>query len=139
MAEIEKRDPLQDLKSLLVDGSICKDITYEGHVYTFKSLNEEEECWKDRYVQIDSPLAMASTKRAPILSIALRALDKVPVDQLFTDLVVLDEEDKKFLIAHKLFIETFSKMKREHINNLYSEYVRVIEKPVKKSIEEIKK
>ena len=107
--------PLDDLKKLLVDGSITKDIEYEGHIYTFSSLNEEEDVWKDRFVQLDSPLAMATSKRAPTLAIALRKLDGVCVEDLFPDFnnPAILNSGVKFLIAQTLLDDYFRKMKRE--------------------------
>jgi len=132
--------PLDDLKKLLVDGSITKDVEYEGHTYTFSSLNEEEDVWKDRFVQLDSPLAMATSKRAPTLAIALRKLDGIRVEDLFPDFNnnALLESGIKFLIAQTLLDDYFRKMKREHISALFGLYVTEIEKPEKEAIVQIK-
>jgi hypothetical protein len=133
--------PLDDLKKLLVDGSITKDIEYEGHTYTFSSLNEEEDVWKDRFVQLDSPLAMATSKRAPTLAIALKKMDGIYVEDLFPDFnnPAILESGRKFLIAQTLLDDYFRKMKREHISALYGLYITEIEKPEKEAIDEIKK
>ena len=132
--------PLDDLKKLLVDGSITKDIEYEGHTYTFSSLNEEEDVWKDRFVQLDSPLAMATSKRAPTLAIALKKLDGIYVEDLFPDFnnPAILESGKKFLISQTLLDDYFRKMKREHISALYGLYIKGIEEPEKKAIDKIK-
>ena len=133
--------PLDDLKKLLVDGSITKDIEYEGHTYTFSSLTEEEDVWKDRFVQLDSPLAMATSKRAPTLAIALRKLDGTYVEDLFPDFnnPAILESGIKFLVAQTLLDDYFRKMKRKHISALYGLYIIEIEKPEKEAIDEIKK
>jgi len=140
MVEKAKIDPLEDLKKLLVDGSITTEILYQGHRYTFASLSEEEECWRDKYVAMETPLAMATSKRAPTLAISLKELDKIPVADLFEDLKeILSERTKKFIVAERLYEETFSKMKREHISELYREYVLKIDKPVQEAVDQIKK
>jgi len=135
-----KENPLNDLKMLLVDGTFEKTIEYEGHKYTFGNLTEEEECWKDRFIVLDTPLAMASSKRAPVLSISLRYLDGKPVLSLFPEMeeLALTARDLKFAVAEKLNTEYFSKMKRDHITRLFALYVREIERPEEEAVKKVK-
>ena len=136
--EKEKESPLNILKAMLVDGSIERDVTYNGHVYTFASLTEEEEVWKDRFVQIDTPLAIASSKRSPILSISLRKIDAKPVIEMFPDLPAMPERERKFAVAQKLHDEYFSAMQRKFITELYGLWIMNVERAEESAAGEVK-
>jgi hypothetical protein len=136
--EKENVSPLSVLKTMLVDGSIERNVTYKEHVYTFVSLNEEEEVWKDRFVQIDTPLAIASSKRAPILAISLRKIDAKPVIEMFPDLVPMPEKERKFAVAQKLHDEYFSVMKRDYITDLYGLWIMNVEKAEDEAVGKLK-
>jgi hypothetical protein len=130
--------PLDALKDMLVNGEITKDVKYKGHTYTFASLNEEEEVWRDKFVSLDTPLVLASSTRAPTLAIALRKLDGVYVEDVFDSLELPNDATKKYIVADKLFMDYFKKMKREHITELYKLYEAEIVATVAGAVAEVK-
>jgi len=131
--------PLDALKDMLVNGEITKDVKYNGHTYTFASLTEEEEVWRDKFVSLETPLVLASSRRAPTLAISLRKMDGIYVEDIFAEsLDASDEGNKKYVVADKLFREYFKEMKREHVTELYKLYESAIEGTVAGAVAEVK-
>jgi hypothetical protein len=134
-------NPLEDLFQLISKGSMQKDIEFRGKVYTFRSLYDEDYVWRDQYVNMNGPVSMASSQRSPTLAIACVAIDGVPVEQL-DDLnekttglpaaaLELIRENQKYLIAYNLHDKVFSKLPRDYVIELYSEFVKQVEIPAR--------
>lgn len=127
--------PLADLYALIDKGKIEKDIVVRGKSYRLRSLFDEDYNWRDRFVTIDTQLAMANTLRAPTLAIATVALDGVPVEQI-DDLTKIDDSvpqvvrdvlEPRYVIAYKLYT-IYKALPRDYVTELYNAYVEDVEK-----------
>lgn len=74
---------LQDLKNDLSQGYIEDTSKIMHRDWTLRTLNEGEEIWRDGYSQFGMSSAALSTKRLATLAIAIKAIDGVPVEELF--------------------------------------------------------
>lgn len=132
-------NPLEDLYNLIEKGNIEKDIECRGKVYRLRSLCDEDYAWRDKFVSMDTQLAMLAAMRAPTLAIATVAVDGVPVEQIpgLPDidptipqaLQDLMKQDLKFVIAYNLHSKVYSKLPREYVVELYRKFVDDLEKP----------
>lgn len=135
-------NPLEDLYALIDQGKIEKDITIVRgpitKVFRFRSLFDEDYNWRDRFVSIDTQLAMSASLRAPTLAIATVAIDGVPVDnlegmadidptlpQVIRDVMV---QDIKYVIAYNLYSKVYEKLPRDVVIELYNKYIEEVEK-----------
>lgn len=131
--------PLEDLYQLIAKGQIQKDIEYQGKVYRFRSLCDEDYTWRDQYTSMTGPVSYASSQRSPTLAIAIVAIDNVPVEQIEElsaeasgippEARQLIRDNEKFLIAHNLHEKVLSKLPRDYIIGLYSLFIEQVEKP----------
>jgi hypothetical protein len=135
MSSIPKpeKNPLEDLYSLIEKGSITKDLTYRGKVFTFRSLNDEDYIWRDQFVNAATPMALMSSQRAPTLAIATLAIDGVAVEQMGLDQGSGLTEN---IIAYNLYKNVYSKMPRQYLLGLHNMFVDEVERPSQTVTEE---
>ena len=134
-------NPLDDLYNLIEKGTIQKEIVIEKNgvrkTYTLRSLFDEDYNWRDRFVNMDSPVALGASLRSPTLAIATVAIDGVPVETI-EDLSKIDDAlpdvvkdaiapDVKYIVAFNLHTKVYSKLPRDYITDLYSRYVSEVE------------
>jgi hypothetical protein len=65
-------------------------------------------------------------------------LDGVYVEDVFDSLELPNDATKKYIVADKLFMDYFKKMKREHITELYKLYEAEILTTVAGAVAEVK-
>jgi len=135
-------NPLDDIFKLIEQGEFQKniDINLGGKktTFTFRSLYDEDYTWRDRYVSIDSQVAMAASLRAPTLAIATVAIDGVPVDEMPELTEGIDtapelardfvNKNRKFIVAYNLLTKIYQKLPRNVIMELYDKYSEEVEK-----------
>lgn len=130
-----EKNPLDDLYKLIEKGHLQKEVSYQGKVYTFKSLNDEEYTWRDQFVNTTNAMAMLSSQRAPTLAVSTVAIDGVPVEQMGLDDYpegypdTLRTGESAFLIPYNLFKKVYSQMPRFFLIELHNLFVTQIEKP----------
>jgi len=142
-------NPLEDLYQLISKGQVQKDVEYQGKIYRFRSLCDEDYTWRDQYTSMSGPVSYASSQRSPTLAIAIVAIDGIPVEQI-VELTAegsgipqaareLIRDNEKFLIAHNLHEKVLSKLPRDYIVGLYSLFFEQVEKPSRAvEVEDIK-
>ena len=64
-------------------GFLKEDVVLAGHKFTIHTLNDEEESWSDGFIRSTSAVSYVSSRKDPRLSCAIKAVDDIPVDQLF--------------------------------------------------------
>jgi hypothetical protein len=83
----QKRDKalslLDDLANELDKGFIEEEVTVSGLRWTLRTLQDHERNWAAGYTVTKSVTAMLHSVKAPTLSIAIRAINGVPVKEFF--------------------------------------------------------
>jgi hypothetical protein len=99
MADLKAKrsSKLQLLKQELSRGFIEKDFEIAGHTFKLSTLSEDDETWADTYLRISTPAAMISSRKAPRLASAIRAIDGEPREVLFQFPDDMSPEMKKAL------------------------------------------
>jgi hypothetical protein len=130
--------PLDRLFKLIEEGQIQESVTVKGVKYTFKSLNDEEYVWRDRFIDLTGPVAVMASAKAPTLAVATVAIDDTPVDNI-PDLQptedLQDESAKRYAIADNLR-KVYAKLPRVVLEKLYDFYLKNIEEPSRKISED---
>jgi hypothetical protein len=124
---------LDDLRRLIENGHIEKDITAHGITLKVQSLSDREYNWRDRYLDTSSSAALIASQRAATLAIATRALNGTPVETLFPaekeELPYADlYPEPRFVVAEKLR-KHYAELPRAVILALHNAYVEQVEKP----------
>ena len=88
---------LSRFKEEVKKGFIEKTVEISGTKFTLHTLNEDEEVWADTYTRPTSPMSYLSSRRAPRLSVAIKAVNDVPVAELFTAPDDLSDDEKEKL------------------------------------------
>lgn len=85
-------DIQQELQGLLLEDTF----TIYNHKYTLKLLSEEETIWTYGFLNPKSTISIAVASRLASLSIGLRAIDELPISEVFQkvyDDLSKDEKD----------------------------------------------
>lgn len=141
-----KINPLDKLHELIERGHIQETIEFNGSTYRVRSLNDEEYCWRDQFVNYaQGALSIFMAQRAPTLAIAITHIDGVPVASI-PDLQLNEEEsrlrdqtgggDTKFVAAHKL-LKLLSTLPRDYVEGLYDLYFERVEKVAKGKVTDV--
>lgn len=133
------QNPLIELFHIIEKGYLEKDIPVQyGNrtvVFRLRSLFDEDYTWRDRFINMDNALTMATSMRVPTLAIATVAIDNVPVADVEDFLSDKDvpagiretyRHDVKFTIAYNV-MRKYEKFPRELVNELYKQYTEQIE------------
>jgi hypothetical protein len=131
-------DPLKKLYDLIEKGKIEKDIEFQGTVYRFRSLNDEECAWRDQFIQTSLPtIAMFTAQRAPTLAIATVAINGVAVADL-PNMGPTEQQagaEIKYAVAYNLR-KFYSDFPQWYIEGLHGLYLEQIETQIRKLTEE---
>lgn len=93
----KRHSVLDTLKKDLGRGFLDKEVTIRGTKFKLHTLNEDEETWADSYTRSSSPIAMLNSRKAPRLAASIRALNDVPIGELFSYPDDMPQEAKKGL------------------------------------------
>lgn len=78
---------IEDITKLYEQGFIEAEVKVYGHVYTMRSLTDEESVWVDAYVPISAITNMTqqllTARRSPVLAATIRKIDGVDVKEMF--------------------------------------------------------
>lgn len=113
-----KQEESQKFKSLLNDiiteidngEFISDDFTISGHKYNLRTVNEEENNWCYQFVNPGNPVTIATTMRLPMIAIATKSIDDIPIEDILNHKwMELSEDDKTAInnsndFAKKYFI-----------------------------------
>ena len=134
-----KRHPaLEALRKDLAKGLLEEEVSVNGHKFKITTLNEDEETWADAYMRTGSPAAMLSSRRAPRLAAAIKAINGISVEELFNfpddmpkvlkDRLNDNAIEKKFWIRDQVLMFLAEDGNRPFISELYSGLTRLDEK-----------
>lgn len=133
----KRHSVLENLRKDLARGSLSSEVTIKGFKFKVATLNEDEETWADSYMRTNSPASMYTSRRAPRLAAAIRALNDVPVDELFTfpddmpkgtkDRLLENPIDKRFWIRDQVLMFLLEEGNRGFITELYAELSKLDE------------
>ena len=70
-----------------------------GHKWTMRTPTPDEESWSDRYTQADTAMSFISSQRLARLSVAIKAIDNTPLENMYEYNDDMPAEDKKLLAA----------------------------------------
>lgn len=131
-------NPLENLYQLIQKGTIQKDVVCRGQTWRFRTLFDEDYTWRDQFINMSGPTAMASSSRAPTIAVATVAIDGVPVEQIeelhkLADSLPIQaqeliRENPKYLVAYNLY-EVIVKLPRDHVKELYDKFMTDVEMP----------
>ena len=79
----KRHTALESLRKDLAKGMLEDTVVVNGHKFKLATLNEDEETWADTFMRTNTTASIMSSKKAPKLAAAIRALDDVPVSELF--------------------------------------------------------
>lgn len=139
---------LESLKSDLSRGFLDKEVTVRGYKFKIHTLNEDEESWADAYVRVSTPLTMLNSRKAPRLAASIKAVNDIPVDQLFIYPDTMTDEQRKNLndnpiqrrywCREQMMLFLAEDAIRPFIDELYGEYSK-LEEERDKAIAELPK
>jgi hypothetical protein len=102
---------LLDLRADLMQGRIEEEFSFASRTFRIHTLSDDETVWVYQYVTMASTLAMAASRRASTLAVAVSHIDGNPVESLFnlpTDPKLLgflenSPEEKKSYFREKMY------------------------------------
>lgn len=92
-----RRHPaLQQFFEEVRKGFIEIEATVAGFKFVLRTLNDDEESWSDGFIRPASPIAYVSSRKDPRLACAVKSVNGIPLDQLFTldDSATQEEKDR---------------------------------------------
>lgn len=123
---------LDNLKSELLRGFLKREYMVANHKFSLSTLNDEEETWADAYMRPTNMMATISSRKAPRLACAIKAIDDVDVERLFTypddmpkDIKASMEDNpiqKKFWIRDQVFNFLSEETNRSFVNELFEKF-----------------
>jgi hypothetical protein len=122
---------LSRFKEEVKKGFIEKTVTISDTTFTLHTPTEDEEVWADTYTRPTTPLSYLSSRRAPRLSVAIKKVNGVAIDDLFTleDGATDEEKDrlkdpqaKRYWLYLQLMAFLASDVPPPVMEKIYSEY-----------------
>jgi hypothetical protein len=121
-------DLLKSLKEALVSQRITAETTVGGHTWSFRSLNEGEELWRDKFINLEygtNNLALITTERISTLAIGISAIDGKLVEEVFEISMHFTPEQKEYAAAEAM-LDLLKEADREVVTQLRNEYISLI-------------
>ena len=121
-------DLTKELQGLLIED------TFEvlGHKYTMRLLTEEETIWTYSFLNPKSTVSIAVASRLASLSIGLRAIDGIPIEECFTPIwealsdpeqgEMLKEYKSSQMVYAKLVMDWLGEQANEFMNKMHSSW-----------------
>lgn len=144
--ERKKEEVLKDLEGLFVLGFLEEEVEVYGVKFKLRTLNDGERVWRDRYVPLSVSSDVVSARKAPTLAIAIRAINGISVEELFSienegDKVLegitepalreivgrvlkVSGDEKKFKVAERV-LEFLRSLSPEVVDRLWDRYVEL--------------
>lgn len=126
---------LAKLKEDLTKGYRETTVNVYGRDFTLKTLNEDEEIWADQYTRPVNTMSMISSRKAPRLAAAIKAIDGNDVGTLFEYPDSLPEQRRKDLdenivmrrywVREQMLLFLSEDSSRKFINRLYEEFEKI--------------
>jgi hypothetical protein len=120
---------LNSLKQAIIVQKITADVDVAGHKWSFKSLNEGESVWRDRFINLDSNASFFTSERIATLAISIYAINGVPVEEVFQIPVSYPDYDRKCAAAAALY-DLLKESDRDTISALREKYEELIQNKV---------
>jgi DNA topoisomerase IB len=121
---------LKTLSAELSKGFIEDMVKVGNHTYKIATLNEDEESWADSFIRTSSPASIYSSRKAPRLAAAIKAIDDVPIAELFMYPDDMKEDvraqlnenpvQKQFWLRNEMLLYLSDEGNRPWINELYT-------------------
>lgn len=129
----DRHKVLMDLSTELNEGFLEEIFEVAGKEWLFRTLNDAEEVWSDKFIASGSLVATVSSRRAIKVAVSVRTIDSVPIEQLFfftnnevgkaeKEFVEANPVRERFWYAEKLY-EFLSEQPSQFIADLYMKYV----------------
>lgn len=125
----KRHSVLENLRKDLALGVLETEITIKGYKFKVSTLNEDEETWADTYIRTSSPASMFTSRRAPRLAAAIRSINDVPVEDLFSypedmpknvkDTLNENPINKRFWVRDQVLMFLVEEGNRVFITSLY--------------------
>jgi hypothetical protein len=139
MDYVAKRNPvLETLKKDLDKGYLEDVVTVHGHKFKISTLTEDEETWADMHLRANSAAAMYSSRRAPRLAAAIKELDGVLAQDLFSfsddmpkvvkDRLAENPIEKRYWIRDQMLMFLLEDSNRPFITDLYEVLTKLDDK-----------
>lgn len=126
---------LQKFTQEVRKGFMSKTVEIQGTKFLLQTPTEDDVIWSDSFIRPATPLSFASSRRAPRLAVALKEINGVKLEDLFS----LDDSAKpeeierlKDPIARRYWLQTqlmlylVDEVPPPLIEKLYSEYESLI-------------
>ena len=135
-----------------------KDVVVGDFTYHMQTLNGQEAQWRDQYCSLSWTASFLSSRKIPTLAMTIRAINNIPVTQLFPDAHTATKKSEQALMAEqavipgssgydtlqfraaKLFMEFLStEVPEDVIDSLFNSYQEHLAGPEEKAVKEVLK
>jgi len=87
---------LRDIDTQINGMEVSDTFEVANHKYLMNTLSSDEEVWADSYCNLSSEVSAFSSLKVPRLSASIKAIDGVPVEELFEFPDGMGEADRKY-------------------------------------------
>ena len=132
---------LQDFFDDVKVGFIEDTFELRGKTWTIRTPTPDEESWADRYVQADTALAFVSTQRISRLAVAIKSINGVSIDGLYSypddmptetrKLMDSDPDRKRYWLYGQLMASLASDVPPPVVKQLWDRYDALIDRQTK--------